>query len=145
MILAAVALLFAGWGFYSTTRDDSSGLGSSTATPTQAAGSAAQPSATTTSAAVIIPVHALNNSNVKDLAQRVAAQVEAQGWTIGEVGNYPYEVLPASTVFYTEGNAVEQRAAEALAEQLGITAGPRPERLKDYSNGIILVITKDLE
>ena len=84
MILAAVAILLAGWGVYSATRDDPSEPEQTTDTPVAAVTSnTTQPSSTTASAAVIVPVHALNNSTVKGLAQQVAAQVKAKGWTIG--------------------------------------------------------------
>ena len=100
MILAAVAILLAGWGVYSATRDDPSEPEQTTDTPVAAVTSnTTQPSSTTASAAV----------------------------------------------FFTQGNAVEERAAQALAEQLGITAAPRPERLNSTPPGIILVITEDLK
>lgn len=91
-----------------------------------------------------VPVHALNNSTVQGLANRVAGDLKNKGWNLAEVGNFPNEILPESTVFYAPGNALEEQAANEIATSLGIKAAPRIDALKSTPPGVIVVIAEDL-
>ncbi|MDU0479007.1 LytR C-terminal domain-containing protein [Staphylococcus chromogenes] len=91
-----------------------------------------------------VKIHALNNSTVQGLANRVADKLKRQGFSQVDSGNFPHEVLPHSVVFYTPGNGAEQQAAQAIAQNLGVKAEPRGETLKEAPTGVVLVITEDL-
>lgn len=103
-----------------------------------AAGSGAATSAEETK------IFALNNSTVQGLANRVADELKQKGFNDVESGNFPDEVLPKSVAFFTPGNATEEAAARQIADQLGITAQPRIDALKDKPAGVVVVITEDL-
>jgi hypothetical protein len=91
-----------------------------------------------------VPVRVYNNSMIKDLAERVAADFRADGWQVTEVGNYPAGVIPNSTVYYRPGTS-EQAAAESLATTFGMRAEPRFAGLQDASPGLIAIVTKDYQ
>ncbi|WP_244263989.1 LytR C-terminal domain-containing protein [Corynebacterium ciconiae] len=102
----------------------------------------AQPSATGDPKAV--PVTTLNNSTITGLADTVATELRDTGWDVREVGNFADTPLPETTVFFTPGNAEEERAARSLAEQLGVQAQPRNEAVATAPQGVVLILTKDL-
>lgn len=113
------------------------------ATPAGTANNAAAGSGAATSAEAT-KIFALNNSTVQGLANRVADDLKKKGFNDVESGNFPDEVLPKSVAFFTPGNATEEAAARQIADQLGITAEPRIDALKDKPAGVVLVITEDL-
>ncbi|BCW57648.1 cytoskeletal protein RodZ [Paenarthrobacter nicotinovorans] len=78
------------------------------------------PSATTSSAPVdkTTPVAVYNGAGTAGLAGRVAGLVQADGWTLGTVGNWGGLPQQTSVIFY---NTPGQKAnAEALGALLGI-------------------------
>ncbi|WP_309124302.1 LytR C-terminal domain-containing protein [Arthrobacter sp.] len=80
------------------------------------------PEATETAAAVdrAQPVAVLNATTVSGLASTAAGRLQADGWSVTQVGNWSGEQLQGSIVLY---NGEEQRpTAEALAAVLGIGA-----------------------
>jgi hypothetical protein len=91
-----------------------------------------------------VPVRVYNNSMVRDLAERVAADFRADGWQVTEVGNYPAGVIPSSTIYYRP-DTDEQAAAQALATSFGMRAEPRFAGLRDASPGLIAIVTKDYQ
>ncbi|WP_225990258.1 LytR C-terminal domain-containing protein [Corynebacterium sp. 11A] len=91
-----------------------------------------------------VPVTTLNNSTITGLADSVATKLRDTGWNVREVGNFADTPLPETTVFFTPGNADEERAARALAEQLGVQAQPRSEAVATAPQGVVLILTKDL-
>lgn len=94
--------------------------------------------------AVRAPLTVLNNTTVKDLAHNVARDFSSGGWSVVRVGNYTGKI-PATTVYFTPGNAAEERAARALASefpQIGRVL-PRYEGLPPSVHGVIVVITPD--
>jgi hypothetical protein len=117
------------------------------------------PSATTSAAATIptastappgpppaarAPLTVLNNSTIPGLADRAAAAAERRGWRVAQVGNFAGR-LPATTVYYTPGNAAEERAARQLAAefpQIGQVLS-RYAGLPPTPAGIVLVVTRD--
>ena len=117
------------------------------------------PSATTSAAATLptittappnpspvarAPLTVLNNSTIAGLADRAAAAAERRGWRVAQVGNFAGR-LPATTVYYTQGNAAEERAARQLAAefpQIGQVLS-RYAGLPPTPAGIVLVVTRD--
>jgi hypothetical protein len=89
-------------------------------------------------------VTVLNNSVIKGLGDRAAAQVQARGWQIAQVGNFAGR-LEVTTVYYSPGDAGEEAAARELAREFGQVARvlPRYAGLPPTPSGIVLVITKD--
>jgi hypothetical protein len=89
------------------------------------------------------PVRVYNNSTIKNLAEHAAERLRASGWTVTEVGNYPYGIIPTSTVYYRPGTD-EQAAAKALAERFGLRAMPRFSGIEQATPGLIVILTGDL-
>jgi hypothetical protein len=114
-----------------------------TVAPPPATTAVPTPTATRTSAARA-PLTVLNNSVIRGLADRAATTVQARGWQVAQVGNFAGQ-LPATTVYYTPGNAGEEAAARELARefpQVGQVL-PRYAGLPPTPAGIVLVVTKD--
>ncbi|HEY9473262.1 MAG TPA: LytR C-terminal domain-containing protein [Mycobacteriales bacterium] len=83
----------------------------------------------------------LNNTTVRGLAHRAADRFATDGWSVAQVGNYAGN-LPTTTVYFTPGNADEQRAAEALARAYPkITRVlPHDPHLPVSARGVIVVV-----
>ena len=127
--------------------------------PTGSASVSPSPSPTTSAAATVptattappspspvarAPLTVLNNSTIAGLADRAAAAAERRGWRVAQVGNFAGR-LPATTVYYTPGNAAEERAARQLAAefpQIGQVLS-RYAGLPPTPAGIVLVVTRD--
>jgi type IV secretory pathway VirB10-like protein len=90
------------------------------------------------------PLTVLNNSTVAGLADRAAAAAERRGWEVAQVGNFAGR-LPATTAYYTPGNAAEERAARQLAAEFPQVARvlPRYAGLPPTPAGVVLVVTRD--
>jgi hypothetical protein len=91
-------------------------------------------------------VRVYNNSTIRGLAARAAQDLSAAGWTVVEVGNYPWGIVPTSTVYYQEdfSKDSDQRAdAEAIASQFGMRAEPRFPGIAHASPGLIVIVTND--
>lgn len=103
----------------------------------------ATPSSTRTSAARA-PLTVLNNSTIGGLADRAAREAQGQGWQIAQVGNFAGR-LPATTVYYTPGDAAQEAAARELAREFPHVEQvlPRYAGLPPTPDGIVLVVTKD--
>lgn len=87
-------------------------------------------------------VRVYNNSTIRGLAARAAADLGAAGWTVIEVGNYARGTIPTTTVYYQEGT--EQRAdAEAIAAAFGMRVEPRFPGLSDAGPGVVVIVTND--
>ena len=129
----------------STEPTDGSGVGSTVAPPpvTTAAPTPAPPAPTRTTAARA-PLTVLNNSVIRGLADRAASTVQARGWQVAQVGNFAGQ-LPATTVYYSPGNAGEEAAARELAREFPQVSQvlPRYAGLPPTPAGIVLVVTKD--
>lgn len=124
----------------------SSGNGATTVVPPpdssggggQGRGQAAQPAANYKKT----PVRVYNNSKIRDLASRAAAEFRADGYNVTHVGNWPYGVIPHTTMYYRKGTA-EKATAEALAKEFGARAEPRFKGIRDSSPGVVVIVTKD--
>ncbi|MDO4686949.1 MAG: LytR C-terminal domain-containing protein [Corynebacterium sp.] len=89
-------------------------------------------------------VHILNNSTVQGLGQRVADDVREQKFEVGEIGNHSESTFATSGVYFTSGKSNEEKTARALADALGLTAAPRGPELERAPDGVVLVVTQDL-
>jgi hypothetical protein len=87
-------------------------------------------------------VRVYNNSTIRGLAARAAQDLSAAGWTVVEVGNYPWGIIPTTTVYYQEGTD-QRAAAEAIAAEFGMRAEPRFSGIAEASPGIIVIVTND--
>ncbi|MDX6689116.1 MAG: hypothetical protein QOG15_573 [Solirubrobacteraceae bacterium] len=63
------------------------------------------------------PTSVLNGTTTAGLARGVASKLEAKGYKIAEVKDNPDQTLPATIVYYTDGN---KRAAVAVAKIIGV-------------------------
>ena len=91
-----------------------------------------------------VTVRVFNNSLIKDLAERAAADFRGSGWTVNEVGNYSQGTIPVTTAFYRPGTD-EEAAAKQLAQEFGIKAEPRFPGIAGASPGVIIIVTKEYE
>jgi hypothetical protein len=89
-----------------------------------------------------VTVRVFNNSMIPGLAARAANELRQRGWNVVDVGNYPYGVIPESTVYFRPGTE-EEGAARALSAQLGVRASPRFEGIENASPGLIVIATSD--
>ena len=86
--------------------------------PAAGTGSSTQPTAQAASVDKTQAVAVYNAAGTAGLASRVGGTVQADGWSLGQVGNWAGAPQQGSIIFYS-GTA--QRAnAEALAELLGV-------------------------
>lgn len=88
-----------------------------------------------------VGVVVLNNSTVRGLAARAAADVRGRGWTVAEVGNYR-GLIPTTTVYYRPGTP-EEAAARALAADTGARVEPRFAGLSSTAAGVVIVVASD--
>jgi hypothetical protein len=98
-----------------------------------------EPPATAEPVAQKLPVTVLNNSRRTGLAHRAAAQLEAGGWPIRQVGNFTGRI-PVSTVYYAPGQAA---SAQALAEQYEAVRRVHPRFRGLPGSGLTLVVTRE--
>lgn len=77
-------------------------------------------------APVRVPLVVLNATNVTGLAARISSTVGGGGWESSGVGAYEGDDVPASTVFYTEGDETQRQAAVQLVDQFPELQGPAP-------------------
>jgi hypothetical protein len=111
------------------------------ATPPRTVAPPASPPATSAARA---PLTVLNNSTIRGLADRAAAQVQDRGWQVAQVGNFAGR-LAVTTAYYTPGDAAGQAAALELAREFPQVDQvlPRYAGLPPTPAGIVLVVTKD--
>jgi LytR cell envelope-related transcriptional attenuator len=91
-------------------------------------------------------VRVYNNSTIRGLAARVARDLTAAGWTVVEVGNYPWGIIPTTTVYYQDDFSKDgdQRAdAAAMASAFGMRAEPRSPAITHVGPGLIVIVTND--
>jgi hypothetical protein len=88
------------------------------------------------------PVRVYNNSTIKGLAARAAADLKADGWQVAEVGNYSAGTIPTTTVYFRPGTD-EESAARAIAADFGMRVEARFAGIKDAEEGVIVIVTND--
>jgi len=89
-------------------------------------------------------VRVLNNSLIKGLADRAAADFRGSGWNVTEVSNYSGGVIQTTTAYFRPGTD-EEAAAKQLAQEFAIRAEPRFEGIKDATPGVIVIVTKEYQ
>ena len=75
---------------------------------------------------VRVPVVVLNATTITGLAAKISTAVGGAGWESPGVGAYEGDDVPASTVYYTEGDATQLEAANQLVAEFPQLAGPAP-------------------
>lgn len=95
-------------------------------------------------AAVRAPLRVYNNSTITGLATDAAADFRAAGWPVEEVANYPFGIIPTTTVYYRPGTG-EETAARALGDETGMRVEPRFSGLDNASPGLIVIVTNDYD
>jgi hypothetical protein len=90
------------------------------------------------------PITVLNSTTINGLAGDVGAQFTNGGWEVSGTGKSPVTDVATSTVYYTEGDTVQQQAAAQLIEQFPDVTGPVP-RYFDVPGvaapGLVVVVT----
>lgn len=89
-----------------------------------------------------VEVRVYNNSTIRGLAARVARDLTAAGWTVVDVGNYPWGTIPTTTVYYQEGTG-QQTDAEAIGAKFAMRVLPRFPGIVNASPGLIVIVTND--
>jgi cytoskeletal protein RodZ len=109
-----------------------------------AAGAKAEPSATPTatpSAALLDKTKGVaiyNAAGTAGLAGRISSLVQADGWTLGQVGNWGGAPQPTSAVFYS--GAGQKANAEAISTLLSI---PTVVQSSDFQVPLVVVLGPD--
>jgi CelD/BcsL family acetyltransferase involved in cellulose biosynthesis len=103
-----------------------------------------QPGGAQPDPAKLVTVRVYNNSTIKGLAARAAADFRAQGWTVADVSNYADGIIPATTAYYRPGTD-EETAAKALAAEFGIRADQRFDGIEQSSPGVIVIVTNNYQ
>jgi cell division protein FtsN len=107
--------------------------------------STAAPAPTTTATPVVkVPVTVLNATDINGLAASISGVIKAGGWQTTRVGAYTSKDVAASTVYFTQGNEAQRRAATALVEQFPQLHGPAPRFFAVPGNaapGLVVVAT----
>jgi hypothetical protein len=135
--VVVVALVVLGvWTFSSpvqeTALETSPTTGEQTATSAPApesgpASAAATPEAPAAPAAPArAPVTVVNSTAITGLAGAIAEQVAAGGWQTLEPATFEATDVAITTVYYTEGDAVQQAAGAELVAQFPDISGPAP-------------------
>jgi hypothetical protein len=90
------------------------------------------------------PITVLNSTSITGLAGAIGDQFTAGGWEVADTGASPVEDVATTTVYYTEGDAVQEAAATQLVEQFPDVSGP-VARYFDVSGqptpGLVVVAT----
>jgi hypothetical protein len=96
-----------------------------------------------TTAAARAPLTVLNNSTIRGLADRAAAEAQNRGWQVAQVGNFAGR-LAATTVYFTPGDSAGEAAARELAREFPQIDQvlPRYAGLPPTPAGIVLVVTR---
>jgi hypothetical protein len=114
-----------------------------TPSPTPARTTPAPAPAPTRPTTARAPLTVLNNSTIAGLADRAAGEAQSRGWQVAQVGNFAGR-LPATTVYYTPGDAAGEAAARQLAREFPHVEQvlPRYAGLPPTPSGIVLVVTR---
>ena len=153
-----VALVVLGvWSFTSPrTQETSAQTPAATAAPTSSAAPSAEasPSLEATPSVpappagpVRAPITVLNSTKITGLAADGGARFSAGGWQVDQTGSYGAADVAVTTVYFTEGDPVQQEAANQLMAQFpDLTGGPAP-RFFDVPDaadpGLVVVVTGD--
>lgn len=90
------------------------------------------------------PVTVLNSTRITGLAAAIGDQFVAGGWQVNTLGAYGAADVAATTVYFTEGDVVQQEAANQLIAQFPDVSGPAPRffEIPDTPDpGIVVIAT----
>jgi hypothetical protein len=86
------------------------------------------------------PVRVYNSTGITGLAHHVAAEIQARGWTIADVGNVG-GASSRTTVYYAPG---QKAAAQHLASEFSGIRQVEPDSAAGISfSGLTLILTAD--
>jgi hypothetical protein len=72
------------------------------------------------------PITVLNSTSINGLAGDIGSQFTAGGWQVTSTGKSPVKDVATTTVYFTEGDAVQEQAAVQLIAQFPDITGPVP-------------------
>jgi hypothetical protein len=72
------------------------------------------------------PIIVLNSTKINGLAGDIGNQFSSGGWEVTSTGPSPVEDVATTTVYFTEGDTVQEQAAAQLIEQFPDITGPVP-------------------
>ena len=72
------------------------------------------------------PITVLNSTTINGLAGDIGSQFTAGGWQVTSTGKSPVKDVATTTVYFTEGDAVQEQAAVQLIAQFPDITGPVP-------------------
>jgi hypothetical protein len=90
-----------------------------------------------------ISIRVYNNSMIKGLAHHAADQLRQAGYGVTEVGNYPFGIIPTTTVYFQPSVPGQQAQAERIAAAVGAKAEPRFPGIVPATPGLIIIVTDD--
>jgi hypothetical protein len=134
LVVIAVGLL-GFWSFNAPGAQETSAQSPATSTapaPTSAAAPVQEsvaPSAEVTPTPVgpvRAPIIVLNSTSINGLASDIGDQFTGGGWEVASTGPSPVKDVATTTVYFTEGDPVQQQAAAQLVEQFPDVSGPVP-------------------
>lgn len=91
-----------------------------------------------------IVLRVYNNSKIRGLAHRAAADFRAAGYRVAEIDNYSGGRIPVTTIYYRPGTA-EQAQARIVADRFGARLEPRFPGIRNASPGVIAIVTKNYD
>ncbi|WP_138733862.1 LytR C-terminal domain-containing protein [Modestobacter excelsi] len=97
---------------------------SAAALPSQETAAPSAATAATPVGPVSSPITVLNSTSINGLAGDIGDAFTAAGWEVIGTGKSPVEDVATTTVYYTEGDPVQEQAATQLAEQFPDVTGP---------------------
>ncbi|HEV2781248.1 MAG TPA: LytR C-terminal domain-containing protein [Actinophytocola sp.] len=89
-----------------------------------------------------VSVRVFNNGTIPRLAAQAANDFRGDGWNVVEVGNYPFGIIPTSTVYFRTGTE-EEAAARELGGRFNLRVEPRFEGIVNSAPGLIVIVTND--
>jgi hypothetical protein len=90
------------------------------------------------------PITVVNSTSIAGLAADVGDQFSAGGWDVSGTGKSPVEDVATTTVYFTEGDTVQQQAAAQLVEQFPDVSGPAQRYFElpgQPAPGLVVVVT----
>lgn len=160
VVLAVMVVAMVVLGVYTVTSPGSRTVSTSSPTtpavrsevPTSAAPAPTTPAVTTPPAPVVVeppapvrvPITVLNNTRINGLAVDIGRAFTGGGWEVRATGNYSNTDIALTTVYFTEGDLVQQQAALQLQQQFPTLSGPAPRFFDvpgDPGPGLVVVAT----
>nr|WP_246406377.1 LytR C-terminal domain-containing protein [Modestobacter versicolor] len=89
------------------------------------------------------PITVLNSTSINGLAGDIGDAFTGGGWEVTRTGESPVQDVATTTVYFTEGDSVQQQAAAQLVEQFPDVSGPVPRYFEVDQDvpGLVVVAT----